>query len=357
MKQYKILMHQETFQKARYYQKALGTHNITAGSYLANNLGEKDIALLSTEEFVELLAQTKRPQIFAESDVYGDGSDWSQTELSILGDISIAVPVTVYDNGRHSFPKVHENPFRATLLYVPGALLRNGRGNTPADWDKVTMDGQIDDYSYYLLYERRLLPAFSYANSAAKLKALITIPGLGCGQFAGKFRGRLGDKLRETLIRFIEHHGERFPNVRAVYYDPYRECNNERHEIGHMSLFVRPLTKGNTGKSQLCQPQDYAEGGDDFSNCELFSFVAWDHVSWPGNDYYLGSRATDDGVKAAATDSMAVMTGVEGIYNSRTYTYDPPPGHINWEDVVLTRRIQIQVKDNLVVLPNKKERT
>jgi len=40
----------------------------------------------------------------------------------------------------------------------------------------------------------------------------------------------------------------------------------------------------------------------------------WDHVSWPGNDFYGGSRSTDDGVKAAATDSMAALTGVEGRY-------------------------------------------
>ena len=55
--------------------------------------------------------------------------------------------------------------------------------------------------------------------------------------------------------------------------------------------------------------------GDDFSGCILFSIVAWDHVSWPGNDYFGGSRSTDDGVKAAATDSMAVLTGIEGHYD------------------------------------------
>ena len=67
--------------------------------------------------------------------------------------------------------------------------------------------------------------------------------------------------------------------------------------------------------------------------------VAWDHVSWPGNDYWIGAasslaicdaftrgmhmmltmigpvrpgkRCTDDGVKAAATDTMRALTGVE----------------------------------------------
>ena len=91
---------------------------------------------------------------------------------------------------------------------------------------------------------------------------------------------------------------------------------------------------------------------DDFSNCELFSFVAWDHVSWPGNDFYIGSRATDDGVKAAATSSMAAMTGVEGMYNTRTYKYESPSGYTNWNDVIFTHHIRLYLaQDNLFVFP------
>ena len=114
---------------------------------------------------------------------------------------------------------------------------------------------------------------------------------------------------------------------------------------------VRPLTKGNQDRPQLCQPETYAEPGDDFSNCELFSFVAWDHVSWPGNDFYIGSRATDDGVKAAATSSMAHITRIEGAYNTRTYKYEPPWGYKDWIDVVKRHQIKIEVKNNLSVLP------
>ena len=40
---------------------------------------------------------------------------------------------------------------------------------------------------------------------------------------------------------------------------------------------------------------------------DLFSVVAWDHVSWPGNDFYAGQRKTDDGVKAAATTAMQIV--------------------------------------------------
>ena len=114
----------------------------------------------------------------------------------------------------------------------------------------------------------------------------------------------------------------RFPHIKAIYYDPYQECANARTEIGHISFLVRPLTHGNDDKPQLCPPAQYEERAGEFADCDLFSLVAWDHVSWPGNDFYIGSRATDDGVKAAATDTMRVMTGVAGRYNRLTYQYE-----------------------------------
>lgn len=354
MAQYKILMHTESFNKAASYLKGIFAVNTTPGSILAQDLANKDLSNLSVEAFIELIVRTKQPQIFAEFSVYGDGSDWNQAELSILGDISIAAPVTVYDNGIHSQPEVYDAPFGATLIYTPGALLKNGTGNQAADWGEITVNDQIDSEAYCRLYERRLLPSFIYANDIAgsvDKKAFITIPGLGCGQFAGRFRGDLGLELRNALIQLLRTHGGRFPNIKAVYFDSYRECKNERLKIGDISFFVRPLTKGNEDKSQLCRPTKYEEDGDDFSDCELFSLVAWDHVSWPGNDFYIGSRATDDGVKAAATNSMAVMTGVEGCYNKSTHKYEPPKKYDNWRSVVLDNKITLDVKNNLMVLP------
>lgn len=358
LKNYKVLVHQKTYEKALSYLEALKVGK-SAGRYLQERLKDKDISQITVEEFVELLTRTKRPQFFAESAIFGDGSDWNQDELSILGDINIATPVTVYDNGRHSRPMVHRNPFEATLLFVPGALLQNGRNNIPADWEEVTRNGKINEEGYYQLYERRLLPSFIYANEMAEKKskmAFLTLPGLGCGQFAGKFRGRLGSELKNTLETFLKNYGSALSNVKGVYYDPYQECENERHEINGISFLIRPLTKGNENKSQLCRPEQYEEKGDDFADCELYSFVAWDHVSWPGNDFYIGSRATDDGVKAAATNVMAVMTRVEGKYDSQLNRYNPPAEYRNWEEVILTNKVQLEVKKRLIIVAEKRDR-
>jgi hypothetical protein len=353
MKAYKLLIHQATYQRAIDYLDRLKSGTI-AGEYLQKKLKEKDISQISIAEFIELLVRTKRPKIFAESAILGNGLDWNQDELSLLGDISIATPVSVYDSGRHRNPEVHPIPFTATLIFTPGALLRNGYNLLPADWQEVTRNEEIDSAAYYRLYERRLLPAFTYIDRVAKSKnklAFITIPGLGCGQFAGKFQGKLGEQLKNTLIIFLETHSDKFSNIQAVYYDPYSECENQRTKIHAIDFLVRPLTKENLCKPQLCNPKHYAEIEDEFANCELFSFVAWDHVSWPGNDFYAGARSTDDGVKAAATNSMAVMTGIEGKYDPKINHYRPPAGYSDWREVVSKNKIQLEVEHNLMVLP------
>ena len=173
------------------------------------------------------------------------------------------------------------------------------------------------------------------ASAAAHGKqALLTIPGLGCGQFAGPFRGQLGVELQTMLERFLTTHGKSFPNLKAVFFGPYSECSNARQKILGISLMVRPLLQGNQTKPQLCHPTAYEESGEDFSDCELFSIVAWDHVSWPGNDFFGGSRCTDDGVKAAATDSMAALTGIEGRYDTSRHAYQPPSPYRTWQEVV-----------------------
>jgi hypothetical protein len=335
---YSIVIPDETRARVAASLQSLRAGKAKPGSLLRHRLKGLDLQSLAESEFLGELVDTKWPQIFAESAVTGDGSDWTLEELGILGDISVAVPVTVFDDGKHFDPTPHDPPFPATLVYTPGALLRNGCGMTPVDLPEVTTpDGELSPEGYYGLYRRRLLPVFRYVNERAgkPRSAVLTIPGLGCGQFAGNFRGRLGAALQSALERFLAEHGAAFPNLKAVYYDPYSECKNARSELHGIAFMVRPLrAEGNADKPQLCRPAAYAEAGDDFSGCSLFSVVAWDHVSWPGNDFYAGSRATDDGVKAAATDSMFALTGVEGSYHRGMAQYRPPAEFPTWGDVV-----------------------
>jgi hypothetical protein len=335
---YSIIIPEDTLVRAADYLQALRVGRTHPGALLHGRLEGADLRAMTEQDLLGDLLDTKQSQIFAESAVAGDGSDWNATELGLLGDVSIAVPVTIFDDGNHGAPTPHAPPFSGTLIFTPGALLRNGQGHTPADWNEtIEPDGQLSTEGYYKLYRRRLLPVFRYMNhGAAKPRtAFLTVPGLGCGQFAGPFRGQLGSRLQAVLDRFLTECGASFPNLKAVYFDPYSECGNARREIHGISFMVRPLTvPGNERKSQLCRPSAYAEVGDDFSDCALYSIVAWDHVSWPGNDFFAGSRSTDDGVKAAATNSMSMLTGVEGNYDPAHGKYQPPQSYPDWEAVV-----------------------
>lgn len=338
---YSIIIPEETLVRASGYLDALRSGDEKAGAFLSGRIQDRDLIAMKELDLLGMLFDTKQPQIFAETAVIGDGSDWNLTELGLLGDISVAVPVIIYDDGNHSHPTSHDPPFSGLLVFTPGTLLRSGYEHAPADWGEATLGvGELSTDGYYSIYRRRLLPVLRYINASAGTprSAIVTVPGLGCGQFAGPFRGRLGSHLQEVLQRLLSEHGDSLHNIKCIYFDPYNECQSMREEVHGISFMVRPLrVSGNEKKSQLCHPHAYCETGDDFSKCSLSSIVAWDHVSWPGNDFYIGSRATDDGVKAAATNTMSVLTGITGQYDSASGKYKPPKPYSTWKDVVVEK--------------------
>lgn len=334
----KLLIPEATKRAISDYHQSLISSQETAGARVLAALGDAALKPVNSDHLLQALLRSKKPQIFAESEVVGDGSDWNAVELRLLGDISVAMDVTVFDDGKHSAPEVHTDPFNGTLLFTPGALLSASGMRIPADWNEVVQqNGALDAKAYEALYERRLLPVFQHIEAhcqASGHRGFLTIPGLGCGQFAGRFQGILGIALERALSGFLERHGKAFSCIKAVHYDPYSECQPSRRDIHGIQFIARPLLSAGGGKPQLCPPTDYEEAGDNFSDCRLFSLVAWDHVSWPGNDFFGGSRCTDDGVKAAATNSMEVLTGVAGNYSPLQNAYLPPPPFRTWGQLV-----------------------
>lgn len=354
MSPYCLLLHTDSFRELQDYRARLAMQGLThAGGRLRAELHGQDIGSMGEEAFLEHLVNTKSPRIRAESAIHGDGRDWNLTELTLLGDLGIAMPVRIFDDGRHWVPRVHEQPLMGNLLFIPGALLCNKQGGIAGDWGTLTRDGRIHAAGYRALYERRLLPLFLHINEEARRgghEALITLPALGCDQFAGPFRGTLGHYLKDALLAMLGRHAGRLTQIRAIHYDPFDECANERHDFNGLSLRVRPLCMGNPETPQLCRPQAYAEDGEDFSACQLYSLISWDPVSWPGNDFWGGGRATDNGGKAAATDAMRVLTGSEGQYDPRLYGYQPPPPYRTWEQLVHNQGLRLRVAGNLRVL-------
>jgi len=353
MNGYRFLLHRETWKKMEDYLALLRSGH-KPGCHLQKKLIGLDLSTITKNSFLEALIRTKKPQIFAESQLHGDGSDWNQTELSILGDISLAMPVTVFDNGHYHSPKIYETPFKAHLVFTSGALLRNSYGIPPADYKEITKGGEIDPDAYYNLYLRRLLPAFQFANDTAlqkSKKAFITIPCLGCGQFAGRFRNQLPTLLQNAIENLLVKHAAHLKSLAVVHFEIRDDRDKVQKQYHETRLIVNPIHRGKDYTPQLNLPDVYEGEEDDFSSCELTNIVAWDPVAWPGNDFYTGARCTDDGVKAAATDAMFIITGIQGKYDHQRYQYRPQTPYATWEDVVYDKNIQLHVEDTYTLYP------
>uniref|UniRef100_A0A1B6IEJ4 Macrodomain effector MavL domain-containing protein n=1 Tax=Homalodisca liturata TaxID=320908 RepID=A0A1B6IEJ4_9HEMI len=359
MPQYLILLSLATLQNLIQYKQELQSNSMKPGHYLQKNLDlllQKGIDIKNTtvEQFLQLLLSTKKTICFAESEVVGDGSDWNYSELRILGEISIAMATEVYDNGvwgiyEKTF-RTHEPPISATLVFTPGPLLYgyNFQGTTP-DLDDIYERRQIDQNKYTKLIERRLLPVLLYINESAKTqgkKAIVVLPGIGCGAFAGKFKGSMGEFLNKALQTILEEFGIHFKNIVCVRFDPFEECTDFERIIQGVKYRVR-RNIGPMGKSQLCCVTDYEETEGEFTDCIFYKVVAWDHVSLPGNDYFKGSRNTDDGVTGAATNSMELITNVKGRYVNGYYL--PPEGYRTWEGVAKKHNTKLTVDGNVKV--------
>lgn len=299
-------------------------------------------------DLVRALVQTKVPKIPAERGATGEGIDWTCQELSILGDVSVAVPVTIFDDGSHVNPMLHSRPFSGTLIYTSGALLAPAQ--RAGDWAEVVGDSaRLSTERFCRLYERRLAPCFQYANDAASSNgnlALITVPGLGCGHAAGPFQGSLGRLLGVALEKILISRGGEWGHIKAVYYDYAEEEEGvvERKRINGIEYIIQPSRVGGSEcRQQLCVPQSYESAfgaaRDDLAGCELFSLAAWDPASWPGDESWLGSRASDASAKASASDSMYRITGVQGSYDASSTMYLPPAPYRDWNAVIEERGV------------------
>lgn len=351
---YKIVMGSATLEKVARYRQDLLSGQAAPGTLLLRQLATTRIH--TNRQLIELLLATKQPQIFAESHMRGDGSDWTFRELDILGDIGVAMQASIYDNGVWSPSaqdfKLHQPPLEGHLLFTPGALLQD---NCPDLGEVMDAQGGIDAIKYNALVERRLWPLLSYANdSAGKAgeKALVVMPGIGCGAFAGDYRGHMGSMLNAALKAMLEKHAQDMSHIAGVYFDPFNECAEEDAQFGAVKYRVRPSALF-PGRPQLSHPSVFGDKGDDFSRCRLYKMVAWDHASLPGNDFYIMSRQTDDGVTAAATDAIRTVTGVTGAYSRGGYM--PPVHHTTWEDVARANNTRLHIShDNLFLPPEEK---
>lgn len=345
-----ILCSEATLKTIEVYYDDLLNNNKKPGAHLAKQLETVQLKDIDLETFIQLLIQTKLPQIFAESAVNHDESDWTAIEGKILGDLSVNMPVKFYNNGVHGrgFTS-YVPPIEGNLAYVPGALLQARKGKRSADLDEVIVNGTLDQNKLNELYERRLLPQLLQINAQALhagKKAAITMPGIGTGCFAGIYRPLIKDAFSKSLKYVLTKHAKNLPAIDIVHYDPYEGTTASTEQCGT----IRFLTTPSQIFSQTTKQLEYPEGTSAKTHI-LTSFVPWDHFSWPGNDFWIGSRVTDDGVKGASTSTMEVITKEPGIYNETKGAFEPADPHYKtW--AALARAKGIKLSGNIICLSN-----
>ena len=320
---YMIITNEESFDKFSEYRQELSRKPLNAGTSLRTKIEEYSLKETSNEIFINLMLSTKIPFICAENYIPATNSDWTIEEVELLGEINIAMPVKIYDNGQWINPVTHHKVIDGYLLFTPGVLMKE---TCQTDYRHIVDNGKLDLEKYYNVYERRLLPLLTFAHQEARgksKKAVVTIPGIGCGCFADKcFKSDLSVQFGEVIKRILENHGKMLSNISLIYFDQHEHPNveSEEHKTIEGIDYLRYCKNNTNHKNLLEDPKSY---GDKYADDILFAFVAWDHLSFPGNDYFTGSRWTDDGVKAAATSSMTSLLQVPGQYFKTQHRYYP----------------------------------
>jgi hypothetical protein len=292
------------------------------GRRLYEVLKNSNMHYVRVPQLVDALLKTTMPVAFAESTemVKGDGADWTLEEISLLGRIARVVnDVTVYSKSTYNpsaddlFDAEDELP-ATTLLFTNGALLA-GCG---ADRERVLdEDGSFNQHKYDQFLEENLLPSLVYASHhAGETGAVVTMPVLGGGQFAGNHAKEITANFPEAIERLIEKHHEKLTNIKAVIITgvgPYKYI---------ASIPIR-MTKTPVG----LYPAQFDASYHAF---KTYTCVAADHVSFPGNDGYTLSCTTHEGGTCTRTNVYTHITGVKGRMKGSIYM---PQGVRNWQTV------------------------
>jgi hypothetical protein len=311
-------------------QKHINFHDDHFSAWSQNKLSELDeyiIKILPTKLLVEMFISTKEAVLFSENK---SQSKFTLAEESILGDIIFSIEALAYDNGVHHEENgakiiTHDQPLPVHMVFVPGAVLAN---NGHADYrELVDQYGDINYDLFQQFYIRKLSAAFMEINNKGK-PVVVTVPTIGGGEFAGRF-GEVGQLFHIALEETLRQHASTLTNIKGVVFDPNASgMPNEERQIEHMKFLVIDGNYGLTS-SQLCSPEQYHK---DFSGCTLATLVAADSKSLPGNDFWGNKRATDEGVKAAATNVMQVLTGLANCdYDKSLHKFLPSKKLIGFE--------------------------
>jgi hypothetical protein len=174
--------------------------------------------------------------------------------------------------------------------------------------------------------------------------------GLGTGQFAVLFdqtdtniNKLFADSVQE-VVNELEKAGK-LSHIDLIRLDIFKD-DHETQAVTHTTdqnnklQVVLSSAKRDQKGQPLSKPQAFGHLRSNILKIanethRVYTVVAGDHVSWPGNDWYEGSSKTNEGTIATATNMCSVVTGKAGHWDTRAQSaeggkFRPKDGE-NWE--------------------------
>jgi hypothetical protein len=289
---YRVVTASSTKERICYYRELLKNGVTQVGRNLRAAIGRgRNVVSLSPADFADALMTTRIPQIFAESQVAGDGPDWNEFEEGISGDVGVAVSVVIHDDGAFppGRPRRHARPFEGELLFVSGPLLNVGgrRRDIPPDLaeailgrgESVAGEGILRPLGrsggealvkrrYDALIERRLFPMLRYASDKALEKgvtAQVRMGGWAPASSPAPWKGQMHRQIDRAVFNILAARSAELPGIR--YVDVFYHDEELPVTYGQNVASVGGTTyrAGLFGYNQQARP----EGG-----CRLYKVVA-----------------------------------------------------------------------------------
>ncbi len=324
------------------------------GRRLAHMLQNSDVKSITVRDLMDALVRTWQATIFAEKaggnfGIQGNGDDWTEREIALSGRLGYVVKDVSVGTRRTELPFMLTeedtsglDEHRVHFLFTNGPLLN---GPVPCDKTEV-VDSATDKITLERLtkyYEARLLPLFAEAQNMALERgkdAVIALPALGAGQFAGKYK-KVGEQplinaLETVFQQILITHRSSLPNIRALVFDRWSDRNVEAQDPAPIhadngeaigAFFIREASGALDGPR--VGPGILAEAGKHHASlegCMKFVVPAGDHISIAMNDAASGSPQTNEGGTTAPTNIAAqIYTAEDGVW-TEDHMYVPAIG-------------------------------
>ena len=229
---------------------------------------------------------------------------------------------------------------------------------------------------YYENIKIKLLPIFKKINKYASFEnkpAFVSMPGIGLGMFIGSMllKKLVVNALIYSIYKLLNENN--FKEIKLFRLDlssrdiehPFSEIiqginfkdfhytgiGNREDKFKKLNYDTKIIIESfkKTNISNIIEPEKYS---NEVKDCSLYRIVAGDAISYPGNDMYVNSKDTDEGLIGGSSNLMGKVVNTNVCYgeykssaryeNDRriaTFPCDNPNWYLDWEYACLNRKL------------------